>query len=158
MAGAGEGHTLAVNNIVASLTPQVRKQGCRAGASDLAVRTDEGRIRYPDALVWCAPGSSDNREIAPILVVEVLSRSSAGIDFVEKVAEYQAHATIRYILVVAPGTVSVPFYERSDQSDLWAHRKLTSLDDVADLPPIEARLSLREIYEDLDPKPYLELV
>ena len=45
MAGASEGHGVAVANLVVALTPQTRARGGRTASSDLAVRTGNDRIR-----------------------------------------------------------------------------------------------------------------
>ena len=110
-------------------------------------------------LVWCEPKTSDGKEIEnPLLMVEVLSRSNAGMDFVDKIAEYQSHPTVLYILILSPFRVDVTFYRRPAADAPWQHSKLSSLEDIIEMDGLGVRLAVRDIYVDLDPRPYLELV
>ena len=70
------------------------------GISDFAVRTPFG-IRSPDIVVEHARSHSARSTTTPILIVEVLSPSTANVDFTEKLQEYTAIETLQTYLICA---------------------------------------------------------
>lgn len=160
MAGARQSHNVVTSNIVVSLAPSAKKRGCRTTASDTAVRTGEFSVRYPDVVVDCGPPDPTAREAArPTLVVEVSSPGTLVVDLTDKLEEYQAHASIGAILLVEPDVVSVKLYRRAADGH-WAVEKYYDFDQLVDLPEVGAQLSLRDIYDTLQPKlrPRLQIV
>ena len=153
MTGARQGHNVAAANIIMSLGPQTRKRGCRTTGSDTAVRTRDGLgTRYPDVVVDCGPRDPDAFiGSEPTLVVEVHSKSTSMIDTTDKLEEYQAHPTIRTIVLVEPGRVDVKVYEREESG--WSVARYHDLDATIALDSVGAHLPMRDIYMDLDPKP-----
>ena len=151
MTGGTNRHAFAISNIAAALRPQVRA-GCNVTTSDLAVRTGETQLRYPDVIVDCGPVDLDGYDAAnPVVVVEVLSRSTEVFDATGKLEEYKRVPSVRVVLHVSPRTVTVDCYCRGDAG--WNHQRFTDLDDVVELPEIHARLALGDIYEGLNPEP-----
>ena len=160
MTGAKQSHNVAAMNVAAALLPQARRSGCRTTASDTAVRTSPGGIRYPDVVVDCGPMERDALEASrPVLIVEVASPGTTEIDATDKLDEYQARGDIRLILFVDPDVVSVKLY-RQDHEGLWQVEKYDSLDQSIELPEVGAVLALGDIYATLDPelRPPLRLV
>ncbi|GGD36353.1 Uma2 family endonuclease [Aureimonas glaciei] len=160
MAGAKQGHNVAVSNIVMSLGPQAKVGGCRTTASDTAVQTGADGIRFPDVVVDCGPPDpSATVAGSPTLVVEVSSPGTSQVDTTDKLDEYQRLETLRLILFVEPGVVSVKLYRR-DESGLWNAEKSEDLADEIDLPEIRSVLPLRAVYDTLAPRhrPRLQLV
>lgn len=160
MAGAKQGHNVVVANIVMSVGPQAKSGGCRTTSSDTAVQTGASTIRYPDIVVDCGPPDPD-ATIAenPTLVVEVSSPGTSLVDTTDKLDEYQRHPTIRLILFVEPGILSVKLY-RLDEQGRWKAEKYGDIDAVIDMPEIGAVLSLRDIYDTITPRlrPRLQVI
>lgn len=153
MAGAKQAHNVAVSNIVMAIGPQAKKGGCRTTASDTAVQTGAHGVRFPDVVVDCGPPDpSALIAAAPTLVVEVSSPGTSQIDTTDKLDEYQRHAAIRLILFVDPGLVSVKLYRR-DETGVWHAEKYDDPEQEIDLPEIGSVLSVRDIYDTLEPKP-----
>lgn len=77
---------------------------CRALPDGMTVRIDEETAYEPDALVYCGPRLSDDAtEVpSPVIVVEVLSPSTAYRDVGVKLAGYFARAGVEHYLVVDP--------------------------------------------------------
>ena len=158
MTGSTNRHAFAMANIAASLRDQVRS-GCNVTTSDRAVRTGEMQVRYPDVIVDCGPTDLDGYDASnPVVVVEILSRTTEVFDATGKLQEYMNVAAVKVILHVSPKTVTVDCYRR--QGEAWAHRRFTELDDVVELPEVEASLRLVDLYKGLDPEaaPHLRLV
>lgn len=160
MAGARQGHNVAVSNIVLSLGPQAKIGSCRTTASDTAVQTGADAIRFPDVVVDCGPPDPTARVAGnPTLVVEVSSPGTSQVDTTDKLDEYPRHRAIRLIMFVEPDVVSVKLYRR-DESGTWNAEKYEDLEDTIDLPEIGSSLPLREIYDTLEPRqgPRLQLI
>lgn len=78
-----------------------RRLPCEALADGATVRIDESTVYEPDALVHCDPDlSPDAIEIpAPVVVVEVLSPSTAGRDTGAKLEDYFRLETVAHYLI-----------------------------------------------------------
>lgn len=160
MAGAKQSHNVVAANILAALLPQARRGGCRTTASDTAVRTGPGSIRYPDVVVDCSASDPDAVEaLRPTLVVEVASPGTSAMDATDKLDEYRAHGAVSLILLVDPDLVLAKLYRR-DGGGHWQVEKYDGLDQAIDLPEIGSVLALGDIYASLAPglRPRLRLV
>jgi Uma2 family endonuclease len=82
-----------------------RGLGCEALPDGASVRIDERTVYQPDALVRCGPPlPGDATEVSdPVVVVEVVSPSSRGIDTGAKLASYFALPSVRHYLIVDTG-------------------------------------------------------
>ena len=161
MTGAKQSHNVAATNVTAALLPQARRSGCRTTASDTAVCTGLGGIRYPDVVVDCGPKEPDALKASrPVLVVEVASPRTSTMDATDKLDEYRAQGDIRLILLVDPDVVSVKLYRYDDDEGAWQIEKYDALDQTIALPEISASLALADIYATLDPvvRPALRVV
>jgi Uma2 family endonuclease len=99
MIWASRGHTRVCANILGALSRLLDADQFDIGAADFAVRTKVG-VRSPDIVVDLH--SSEGHELstsAPIFIAEVLSPSTAGTDFTEKLEEYTSIATLQTYLI-----------------------------------------------------------
>lgn len=89
---------------------------CEAFPDGMTVRIGEGTVYEPDALVRCGPGTPDDAvEVAdPVIVVEVVSRSSRSIDSGAKLADYFTLGSVRHYLVLNTDTRAVTHHHRDD--------------------------------------------
>lgn len=156
MAGAKQDHAVAASNILTSLAPSAKNQGCRATGSDTYVLAG-GNRRLPDVVVDFGPKDSNaTHATGPTVVVEVLSDSTNAIDHTDKLDDYQSHPDIRVVLLVDPSHVSVKAYRRVDAT--WVPERYEDLADIIPLPEISASLALVDIYDTLDPKPRFKAI
>src|SRR5258706_2441295 len=86
------------------LVPQLRGGPCHGYGSDLRVHTPSGLATYPDLTFICGPSDRDpadpNAITNPVLLIEVLSRSTEGYDSSEKFEHYKTLRSLRqYVLV-----------------------------------------------------------
>jgi Uma2 family endonuclease len=92
-------HWLVTANILGELLQKADRNRFQAGPAEFGVRTRVG-VRYPDVIVDRA---SDRLKAlaceAPILIVEVLSPSTAGLDFTAKLQEYKAIDSVQTYLI-----------------------------------------------------------
>ena len=90
MSGGTDDHNTVVGNTGRSLGNGLTRRGCRVYVADMKVHTADGINTFPDISVVCGPrqyyrGRTDIIT-NPILVVEVLSRSTQEYDRNEKFA------------------------------------------------------------------------
>ena len=94
MAGASVPHNLVAGNVFAALHASVRDRDCVAFPSDMRVLCPSGLYTYPDASVVC--GRRDIEKLGgvetlknPLIVVEVLSKSTEAFDRGRKFDHYK---------------------------------------------------------------------
>lgn len=122
MAGGSEEHSRIAANILVFLNPKLRGSGCRAYGSDFAARTGEDTVRLPDVTVHCGnPSAPENarRKLLgdPVVVVEVLSPSTASLDQKVKLEEYRSLPGTKDILLVDPASRRVRHIRRNEAGD-----------------------------------------
>jgi Uma2 family endonuclease len=153
MTGGTVAHELIGGALRALLREQLRGKACRAVGPTLKIEV-MGRIRYPDAFVYCSPvvpGSTLIRE--PVVVFEVLSPGTSRIDRIEKLREYQATPSIQRYVILEQDSIAAMVFER--RSAGWVVQPLTEADRLV-MPEIDVDLALSEIYADVDLPPLPE--
>ena len=148
MAGGSPRHAAIAANLTIALGNRLRGTGCRPYGSDLAVRTGEASIRFPDVSVYCRDDlGSDSGEAkllgVPRVVFEVLSPSTASNDQITKLAEYRRLPGLKAVVFVDPET------ERARVVDIAADRDAAWLPAGSDLdlPMLGISLPHSEIFE-----------
>src|SRR5690349_13138651 len=90
MTGGSAAHVTIAINLALALRNALRGSGCRPFTSDMRVIAN-GTVRYPDISVICHPiDDTENRVTEPIIVIEVLSPSTARIDRGRRKTDYFA--------------------------------------------------------------------
>ena len=126
---------------------QIREQGlaCEALPDGMTVKIDEHTAYEPDAQVHCGEALADEIVIvpAPVIVVEVLSPSTASRDTGAKLADYFRVAGLRHYLIVRTDRPTVIHHRRGD-ADLIETRIVTA--GALSLDPPGITLDLDRIY------------
>lgn len=150
MAGGSSRHAGIAANLISALLGRLRGSGCRPYGSDLAVRTGESSIRFPDVSVYCRDDQRPDEPTGkllgdPRLVFEVLSPSTASNDQITKLAEYRALPGVKGIVFVDPDNERVRIAIPGEANDAnW----LPPGSDLA-LPMLGIVLPHVEIFADL---------
>lgn len=103
MNGVVDTHNVAAMNLVIALRQHLRGSACRVYASDVKLRVEAADCYfYPDLMVTCSAVDAADRLIKrePLLVVEVLSPSTAAFDRGDKFAAYRTLPSLREYLLV----------------------------------------------------------
>ncbi|MFL6276295.1 MAG: Uma2 family endonuclease [Blastocatellia bacterium] len=154
MSGGKRQHYLISSNVHHRLSQQLGDGPCRAFTGDTPVWTPTlPPYRYPDASVACGelrfqPIHGVDALINPVLIVEVLSPTTASRDFDAKFTAYKAIATFREYLLIAQDAPRVIHFTRQADGE-WAREEVTGFDATLTLDSIGGRLSLGDIYEDV---------
>jgi Uma2 family endonuclease len=117
MTGATRAHNRIILNLVRSLDDAARAEGCRLSAETVKLKIMDTTVYYPDLMVACGPPVHDLYEIAPCLVVEVLSPSTADLDRREKLGAYLSLASVVTYLIVDPTARTIQAHSRVE--DRW---------------------------------------
>lgn len=117
---------------------------CQAAPDGMTVEIDDDTDYEPDALINCGEPIPDEATVAPnpVVIVEVLSPSTAGIDAGGKLADYFRLASVRHYLLVRPARPEIIHHRREgDRIETLIIRE-----GFVDLDPPGIWLSLRELY------------
>ena len=113
----------------------------------------EGVMRYPDVTVVCGPSQYHGRGriviTNPVLVVEVLSDSTAATDRGEKFHEYQAMPTLTDHLLVSQRAPLVEHYARGEAGH-WDYQAVMGIENTLVVPSLSITLALIDIYDQIE--------
>ena len=151
MTGASRRHNLITGNILAALHAQLRKNGgCEVYSHDMRVRVPATDLyTYPDVVVACGEPRFEDSELDtllnPVLIVEVLSKSTEDYDRGTKFAHYRTIPSMAEYLVVSQGHIHVEHWVR--ESDRWVLTETDELASTLELPSIGCTLELADVYD-----------
>lgn len=134
--------------LLARLIGNRLKQPCRV-ITEAGIKPAHRDDTYwqADLLATCAPRQPGELYLtAPVLVIEVLSPSTAGIDRTFKLDDYRAIASVQDILLVATDRPRIEHWQRA--GDFWQVRDLGP-GDVLSVATLGVEIALDELYADL---------
>jgi Uma2 family endonuclease len=150
MAGARRAHATVSLNLASAFKQHLRGSGCRTYMADMKLRVETADCAfYPDVMVSC-----DRRDHAadlylshPLLVVEVLSESTAAYDRGNKFADYRKLDSLQEYAVVDIDARRVECFRRN-ADNRW------ELFDYADgecrFASLDLSLPLALVFEDVE--------
>ena len=84
----------------------------------------------------------------PILIAEVLSKSTQSIDRVTKLRRYREIPTLRYYLLIDQYSYQVELYTyQSAQNNAWIYQDFYDLEEEISFPELNMTIKLSEIYQ-----------
>lgn len=148
MAGGTTNHNRIATNATGTLHGQLREKTCEAFNSDMKVRVrqkSDTRFYYPDLSVVCEPNQpTDSFQDRPVVIVEVISKSTRRTDEHEKRDAYLSIDSLCVYVLVEPGAAAAVVYRRTDEG--FDRETLSGLDAVIALPEIDCELPLADVY------------
>ena len=134
-------HNETKGQVFRALWSAVERAGatCRVHIEGLGVRVGAGNVFGPDALVACGPPPpGDALEITdPVIVVEILSPSTAAIDHGPKLMGYFSLPSLAHYLILDPER-RVAIHHKRGKGDIIETRILSEGVVRLDPPGIEA--------------------
>jgi Uma2 family endonuclease len=147
-------HWRVTANILGELLAKLDRARFEAGPAEFGVRTATG-VRYPDTIVdRASAGLSDLACEAPILIIEVLSPSTAGLDFTVKLEEYKAISSVQTYLICSQDEPRAWVWSR--QSDgAWPKlpAELVGREGAIVLAGLDAELAMAAIFRGIPDAP-----
>jgi Uma2 family endonuclease len=165
MAGGTSNHaTISLNCGVALDQALGDDTVCRPYVTDKLVRVAPSKILIPDVVVSCDTADHGESQIidSPVLVVEVLSRSTEMTDRFVKLALYQAKESVQEIIFISQSIQRVEVFSRSTTG--WIYHQygtgqsffLASLDIEIEVRQLYRRLSIPAAVKEVEEEDKLE--
>ncbi|HEX8328449.1 MAG TPA: Uma2 family endonuclease [Hymenobacter sp.] len=155
MAGGDVSHNLIGLNFAASFRQALRDQPCKVLMEGVQLAVQEGRhYTYPDVMITCDPEDQRAKRIlkAPVLLIEVLSHSTAEYDRGRKFNQYKQLPSLQHYLLVSQTSWLVEWYRR-EANNIWSFTPLVEAEDTLVIPDLNINLTVAEVYEGTDVAP-----
>lgn len=150
MTGGTAVHSSILRNLAISVGGRLRGKPCDFHGSDLKILVD-GSVRYPDGFVVCSPVANKALYVTdPVVIFEVLSDSTARVDFHDKNREYAATPSVRRYVILSQDQILATMFERI--GDDWVGHILGQ-DAVIAMPEIDISVPLADLYDGIDLTP-----
>jgi len=154
MSGVSDEHDQIEGNLYLLLRLRLAGRKCRAFLANMRIKTPAlPPYRYGDLSALCGKPAFEKIEggdvlTNPALIIEVLSKSTADYDRVDKFTYYKSIPSFcEYLLVAQHRPHVAQFIKRGDNE--WIHREYNDLNDVVKLNSMDCELSLNEVYQDV---------
>lgn len=154
MTGGTPNHNQLAGNFYATLNFSLKRQPFRVFVTDQRLWIPDHRIyTYPDVMVVAKPiqlqeGRKDTI-INPVMIAEVLSKSTKSNDRDEKFAAYRTIPTFQEYLLIDQYKIHVEHYYKTDLNK-WIFSEYQQEDAVISLVSIPFEISLADIYDNVD--------
>ena len=150
MAGTTRYHARIVRNLVTRLHTGLQSSDCQAYSSELRLHIPAtGFYTYPNVMVACGEEQYLDDQfdtlLNPILLIEVLSESTADYDRGRKFAQYRSIASLREYLIVAQDKFSIEQYVRQEPG--WTLTEYSDPARAIALVSLPLGMSVVDIYE-----------
>jgi len=143
MAGAGYNHNCISANILREFSSHLKGTPCTTFMADMKVRVGKSYV-YPDVVVDCGNMAGDDYfSTAPVIIVEVLSRSTRKTDTTVKLLRYINLPSLQEYVLIESDFVSVQVLRKSNH---WLS-EYYFLGDSVTFGSIGLTLTVEEIYD-----------
>lgn len=153
MAGGSLNHAQITANLGRNIGNKISER-CTTLTTDIKVRVENyQKFYYPDALVICGKPlfyqKRNDTVMNPILIVEVLSKSTEANDRGEKFAAYQSLEFLQEYILVSQDKAKIEQFTRQTDGS-WKYQATIGLKSAVNFTSIEVELSLDEVYRRVD--------
>lgn len=153
LAGGTLNHGLLCGNVYSEIRNQLtkKKSKCIPLTSEIRLFISErNSYVYPDSMVICGAieKSEDEKNSVtnPILIVEVLSKSTAEYDRGDKFYFYRQLPSFKEYVLIEQDRHIVDVHYKREGSDLWQITRYEGLDKVIKLQSLAIEITMEELY------------
>ena len=153
MAGGEDRNATAAGNLYIALRQHLRGSACRVYGSDVKLRVEAAdSFFYPDLMATCSATDAADRLIKrePVLVVEVLSPSTAAYDRGDKFASYRQLPSLTEYLLVDVDSRRCDLFRKQPADGLWELHPSAPGEGVQ-LASVDLMVSAEALWADLEP-------
>ena len=150
MAGTTKNHNLITDNIQSFFKTIFRPKGCDVFSESVKLEAIKSTYYpYPDVMVTCDERDKEDEYIVayPLILVEVLSKSTAEYDKDFKLKKYKKIPSLHYYLIVSQYECSVELYSRTDNPDLWLYQTYEESEEIISFDKLHFTMPVYAIYE-----------
>ncbi len=148
MAGTKKAHVLIAGNLGTLLNNHLRNSPCMVFGSDLKVRLETANcFYYPDISVSCHSWDLETEGVfilSPLLIVEILSKSTQAFDRGGKFADYQTLDSLQEYVLIHQDKIKVECFKRQ-QNNQW-QQVIYQSGDILELDSIDLKCPIEEVY------------
>ena len=146
MTGGTIDHGRITRNVALALDRRLQGRDCEVFTSDTKVVSPEDDVMYPDVLVACGELSGKATRLeAPVVVVEVLSESTAARDHGPERWACQMIASLSHLILIDQSKPVVEVSTRADDGS-WRSVIQRGLEGRAELTALGIEIGLDEIF------------
>lgn len=157
MAGGEDRNATVAGNLYIALRQHLRGGPCHAYVGDVRLHVAAANAYfYPDLLVTCDAADAANRlaKSAPLLLVEVLSPSTAAYDRGDKFAHYRGIASLQEYVLIDIDRRATDVY-RKGADGLWVLHPFAG-EQAVELASVGRTVTAAELFADLEGEPPAE--
>ena len=148
MAGGTLNHNRISMDFGTLLNDRMMGKNCEAFVENIIVKISAAIYYYPDVVV--AYDEIDGHESVihnPVLVVEVLSKSTEKIDRREKMIEYQMVSGLREYAIVTQDKMQIEVYRHDNAGEAWEGEIYTEPEQEVLFASVGVKMLVSEIYK-----------
>ena len=154
MTGGTTNHNQIALNFASSLLYVIRGKKYRVFIGDVRLWIPEYReYTYPDVIVTDGKpiyaGKNNTTVTNPLLIVEVLSKSTKNYDQGDKFTIYRSIPQFKEYVVVEQNQYVVMHYSNTNEGE-WIFREYKCENDIVKLQHLDFEISLVDIYQDVN--------
>ncbi|MFN6229760.1 MAG: Uma2 family endonuclease [Dolichospermum sp.] len=154
MTGGTTNHNQIALNFASSLLYAIRGKKYRVFIGDVRLWIPEYReYTYPDVIVTDGKplyaGKNNTTVTNPLLIVEVLSKSTKNYDQGDKFTFYRSIPQFKEYVLVEQNQYQVMHYSKTNKGE-WIFREYKSEDDIVKLQHLDFEISVVDIYQDVN--------
>lgn len=153
LAGGTLNHGLICGNVFGELRSRLKEKNSKC----LPLNTDvklfikkTNSYVYPDTMVICGEIEMDTNEpnavTNPVLIIEVLSKSTAEYDRGDKFHLYRQIPSFREYVIIDQKKHTVDVHYKPEQSDLWKITRFEGIDSTVRFQSIELDIPMKDLY------------
>ena len=148
MVGAKKSHIVLASNLTMILGNHLENSPCLVLNSDIKVRLEEANCYYyPDIAVVCDEREINNTDdfiLYPLLIIEVLSKSTEAFDRGNKFNRYRQLSTLKEYVLIQSTEISVDCFRQNEQG-LWVYYHYTAKE-ILTLESLGFSISIEDLY------------
>lgn len=140
-------------NTAGNLHFQLRGRPCEIYQNGMRVKVSSDLYTYPDIVIICGEPQIERKFgenlLNPLIIVEVLSPSTERFDRGEKARLYRLMPSLEEHILVSQNEMHVEHFVRQKNGG-WLLTEISGAEEVLELPTIDCRVSLNDIYAKID--------
>jgi len=154
LAGTSLNHNQIAGNIYSYFRQKQAKHGCRITFAELRLWVEKINLfTYPDLMIICDKPKfylgRDDTVVNPLIIIEILSRSTEAYDRGKKFQFYRSISTFQEYILIDQYSVHVDQFYRN-APDKWSLRDYSDMKDILKFSKIDFEMPLEKIYEFVD--------
>ena len=151
MSGAKVPHNTIATNFLGILFDKLKGKKCKPYNSDQRIHIPSNTLfTYPDISIICGEiitlNNDDYNVLNPIVIIEVLSKSTKNYDRGEKFKLYRDIATLKEYILADSESIHIEVF-RLNEYGHWELEEYNSLSDAVIIKAIDETIVLSEIYD-----------